>query len=89
MQFVRDADPTALAPHAELFRKHVSDLPSDLHALSLLYLSLNQPRREGGREGEREHVSSVFRLNRQDSRSNTHTLRLDRLTAVRNKVQCY
>lgn len=23
MQFVRDADPTALAPHAELFRKHV------------------------------------------------------------------
>lgn len=24
MQFVRDADPTALAPHAELFRKHVS-----------------------------------------------------------------
>lgn len=27
MQFVRDADPTALAPHAELFRKHVG-LPS-------------------------------------------------------------
>ena len=26
MQFVRDADPTALAPHAELFRKHVSQL---------------------------------------------------------------
>lgn len=26
MQFVRDADPTALAPHAELFRKHVSAL---------------------------------------------------------------
>ena len=26
MQFVRDADPTALAPHAELFRKHVSSL---------------------------------------------------------------
>lgn len=26
MQFVRDADPTALAPHAELFRKHVSPL---------------------------------------------------------------
>lgn len=26
MQFVRDADPTALAPHAELFRKHVSVL---------------------------------------------------------------
>lgn len=26
MQFVRDADPTALAPHAELFRKHVSKL---------------------------------------------------------------
>lgn len=24
MQFVRDADPLALAPHAELFRKHVS-----------------------------------------------------------------
>lgn len=24
MQFVRDADPSALAPHAELFRKHVS-----------------------------------------------------------------
>lgn len=23
MQFVRDADPQALAPHAELFRKHV------------------------------------------------------------------
>lgn len=26
MQFVRDADPTALAPHAELFRKHVGFL---------------------------------------------------------------
>lgn len=26
MQFVRDADPTALAPHAELFRKHVSNV---------------------------------------------------------------
>lgn len=25
MQFVRDADPTALAPHAELFRKHEID----------------------------------------------------------------
>lgn len=25
MQFVSDADPSALAPHAELFRKHVSD----------------------------------------------------------------
>lgn len=24
MQFVRDADPQALGPHAELFRKHVS-----------------------------------------------------------------
>lgn len=24
MQFVRDADPMTLAPHAELFRKHVS-----------------------------------------------------------------
>lgn len=32
MQFVRDADPKALAPHAELFRKHVSDL----------FLSVNQ-----------------------------------------------
>lgn len=25
MQFVRDADPTALAPHADLFRKHEID----------------------------------------------------------------
>ena len=27
MQFVREADPSALAPHAELFRKHVSRAP--------------------------------------------------------------
>ncbi len=34
MQFVRDADPTALAPHAELFRKHVSSLFLLKHSVS-------------------------------------------------------
>lgn len=31
MQFVRDADPQALAPHAELFRKHVGTVYTHTH----------------------------------------------------------
>lgn len=38
MQFVRDADPTALAPHAELFRKHVSKLLLKSHKFFFLLL---------------------------------------------------
>lgn len=40
MQFVRDADPTALAPHAELFRKHVSlDRSLSLRIFNIKHIS--------------------------------------------------
>ncbi|TNN53571.1 Sex comb on midleg-like protein 2 [Liparis tanakae] len=45
MQFVRDADPTALAPHAELFRKHVSSLPA--RRLLTFYRFILTSRRRG------------------------------------------
>lgn len=40
---------------------------------ALAFIPVTKSAAAWGREGEREHVSSVFRLNRQDSRSNTRT----------------
>lgn len=43
MQFVRDADPTALAPHAELFRKHVRSFALKKKSQTLVLVSTRTP----------------------------------------------